>query len=68
MFLDVAHVYIPPVLLGVLSAGAAIILVAMVAQVSAKRDAVAKYKAGLAVADSQRLLTEKDRLITNRSI
>ena len=72
MFDEVANMYIPPVLLGVLSAGAVFILAAVVVQVAMKRDAVAKYKAARpprgSTSDSQRPPTEKDWLITGRSI
>lgn len=60
MFLEISKVYIPPLLLGVLSAGIATIVVFIIAQVTARRNAIAKYEADRLSTDATRpLIPEK---------
>jgi len=69
MFLEVSHVYIPPVLVAVLSACVAVIVAAIIAQVSMNRKAVERYETAHVSSESMKpLITERDRDISGRSI
>ena len=60
MFLEISRIYIPPMLLGVFSAGITAIAVFIVAQVFARRDAIAKYEAIRLSADARKqMISEK---------